>query len=644
MRTIGLMTILLVAGCPDDAERPLGEPCVGDSDCADGLDCQYGRCREGCVLDGECGADGACAATAEDPAERVCVTVEDASGRCPAPGDPEGCAEGLSCGPDGLCREPCQPADDCGGSRVCALGHCMDAALAGPYCDADGDEFFDTVCTGQGCSRCGDCDDGDPTVNPDAEETCDGRDTDCRNGAEDDEVDDDADGVLLCAGDCDDADGALYPGAEEVCDGLDNDCDGSPLEGEVDGDGDGVMLCAGDCDDADETVAPGAPEVCDGLDDDCDGLGETPIAPLGEPRAIGDQVLEVVGPALTWTDAGYAVGAAWRDDVGWWLGLYVVPAEGEASLAAVAPSVGALTAPQVVWAGDRFLVVAVDVDLGHLLVIEVVETAGAWTQVVTEETPDCDPAPGRLTDLSLGWDGVALGLALLELTDDARAVVCLAELDPLTRLPLATLALTPPGEVPTAPVVAPGAVARRWLAGWVNAAVEGASELVVVEADLEAGEVAGLARVSRTELWSPRMVAAGGGAGALWFQTETDAPALRFALATPGVELVVDVEGSPAPDEDNLADSVAALAWDGAAYLAAWYAANDGGQLRLGLRPADRPGPWPTATLATGVASPPGGLALAAADQGWGVAWRARTGEEPLVTEGLFLVVADGCH
>ena len=116
-----------------------------------------------------------------------------------------------------------------------------------------------------------DCNDEDASVNPDADEACDGQDTDC-NGVVDD-VDNDDDGVISedCGGtDCDDADPDVFPGRPESCDGADNDCDGEVDNG-FDADDDGWTSCNGDCDNTDPLINPDAVEVCDGVDNNCDG-------------------------------------------------------------------------------------------------------------------------------------------------------------------------------------------------------------------------------------------------------------------------------------------------------------------------------------------------------------------------------------
>ncbi len=177
--------------------------------------------------------------------------------------------------------------------------------------DQDGDGYPASV----------DCDDSVETVNPGAEERCNGVDDDCDGVVDDDPIDPstyylDADGdgygaflspVVGCSApeghvdngdDCDDTTAAVYPGAPELCDGVDNDCDqvvdeelAEPMPTwypDEDGDGygavgdgmgscvavEGMTLETGDCDDTDPAIYPGATEVCDAdvpRDNDCDG-------------------------------------------------------------------------------------------------------------------------------------------------------------------------------------------------------------------------------------------------------------------------------------------------------------------------------------------------------------------------------------
>jgi hypothetical protein len=105
-------------------------------------------------------------------------------------------------------------------------------------------------------------------------------------GDESASVDEDNDGVDATK-DCNDGDASIHPGADEaIADGIDQDCDGNDLcYADADGDGfgsaktvaaptckdKGVASTSTDCGDADATVYPGAVEVAaDGVDQDCD--------------------------------------------------------------------------------------------------------------------------------------------------------------------------------------------------------------------------------------------------------------------------------------------------------------------------------------------------------------------------------------
>ena len=177
--------------------------------------------------------------------------------------------------------------------------------------DADGDGYD----TNQG-----DCDEGDPTVFPQAVELPDGQDNDCDNSIDEGTIfwDDDCDGHCedgaICLGpvscfvggvagfdDCNDsdqdldndglADGATtYPGAEELLNFVDDDCDGTADEGTAyfDDDGDGQTELVGDCDDENDGVFIGAVEICDTLDNDCNGaIDDNCVDDTSPPRVIG---------------------------------------------------------------------------------------------------------------------------------------------------------------------------------------------------------------------------------------------------------------------------------------------------------------------------------------------------------------------
>jgi len=194
------------------------------------------------------------------------------------------------------------------------------------YADLDNDGYGDSDAATTTCFQptshvldTTDCDDSDATINPAADELCDGVDNDCdgdidENSATDAATwyaDDDSDAygdaldtTIACYNpsgyvgnddDCDDTDAAINPAATEVCDSVDNDCDGSVDEDDAadastwyaDSDSDGygdaattVTTCLmpsgwvaddTDCDDTDPAQYPGADERCNGEDDDCDG-------------------------------------------------------------------------------------------------------------------------------------------------------------------------------------------------------------------------------------------------------------------------------------------------------------------------------------------------------------------------------------
>jgi len=214
-----------------------------------------------------------------DPAAPV-VSCEDASGFVLEDGD---CVDGdASVNPDAV--EVCDDVDN-----NCDGGTDNDAVDARTYyADEDGDGFGDEGTTRLACeipsgalTVGGDCDDGDVSVNPDAEEVCDGADNNC-------------DGII----DIGAIDARTYY-ADEDGDGFGDE--GAPgLACEIP---EGALIVGGDCDDGDARVNPDAVELCSsGVDEDCDGSPE----PCGVEGALtdGDADYTILG------DAGSGLGSA----------------------------------------------------------------------------------------------------------------------------------------------------------------------------------------------------------------------------------------------------------------------------------------------------------------------------------------------
>ena len=119
----------------------------------------------------------------------------------------------------------------------------------GPVCtDGDGDNYY----AEPGCGTAVDCNDGNASINPGADEVCgDGIDNNCSNAVDEGCVtctDNDADSFyaeLDCGTprDCNDGDASINPAAAEVCgDGIDNNCSNVIDEGCVSDPGGEIII------------------------------------------------------------------------------------------------------------------------------------------------------------------------------------------------------------------------------------------------------------------------------------------------------------------------------------------------------------------------------------------------------------------
>ena len=122
----------------------------------------------------------------------------------------------------------------------------------------------------------GDCNDYSADISPEALEIPNNTDDNCNGIIDEDTIqkDDDGDGWSEREGDCNDNDALIFPDTEDVENSIDDDCDGFIDEGSVsyDDDGDGVNENEGDCDDNDPWTFPSAEEDCDNVDNNCNDL------------------------------------------------------------------------------------------------------------------------------------------------------------------------------------------------------------------------------------------------------------------------------------------------------------------------------------------------------------------------------------
>ena len=241
------------------------------------------------------------------------------------------------------------------------------------YADADADGFGDVGATLATCAQptgyvadSTDCDDGDASVHPGADEYCNGVDDDCDATIDEAsavdvstwyaDVDGDGYGSLgsattSCSSptgyvtdgtDCNDTDSAIHPGADEYCNGIDDDCDGTYDEASAvdaltwyaDSDGDsfgdsasstaactqptGFIADDSDCDDSAASVYPGADEYCNGIDDNCDSTVDEATA-VDVVTWYADTDGDAFGDSASTTDAcaepsGYTSDATDCDD------------------------------------------------------------------------------------------------------------------------------------------------------------------------------------------------------------------------------------------------------------------------------------------------------------------------------------------
>ena len=209
-----------------------------------------------------------------------------------------------------------------------------------------------------------DCDDMLQTVNPDADERCDGIDNNCDGSIDGDDAidkttwfaDSDGDGFgdpeattddcevpsghVANDQDCDDSTDLVNPAADEVCNGgIDDDCDGFEDEDDAidalpwyrDSDeddfgdaSDEVFACTApdgyvdddqDCNDEAETAFPGGTEICDGLDNDCNPTTSEANTVSINATVAGFDTIQAAIDGASRTDTVYVCEGEWSESL-----------------------------------------------------------------------------------------------------------------------------------------------------------------------------------------------------------------------------------------------------------------------------------------------------------------------------------------
>jgi len=267
------------AGVPSDG----GGDCTLATDCNDDVNCTVDTCADGVCShvpdDGLCVEGSTCDVMTGCP-PRVCATDGD-------------CSDGLVCNGAELCGDmSCTPGTpiDCDDADACTADSCDEPSRGDcmhTTRDMDGDGFGDSACAETGGVAATDCADGNPMVNPDGVEVCNGIDDNCSGTCDD--------GFACCRGtstDCMTACGTtgrrvcnaactleLCAAPAETCNAVDDDCNGAA---------DDIFACVRDASEPCTTACGSASirtcladctwgscgtptEVCNGIDDDCDG-------------------------------------------------------------------------------------------------------------------------------------------------------------------------------------------------------------------------------------------------------------------------------------------------------------------------------------------------------------------------------------